>query len=223
LDDFWTRLMLRYGGRVGATPRFVANKGALWRKNHAKQVVWVFRPRRDRSLLTEVWRSGASRELSPADSVLKDQTLELENGAITASQTTGGTLSLQTVTNNNMASAGQLTYRQVFLAGNLSADPSNKPKGRRIGFNGTQLAHETSKPQFTTSKYNFHFNLGCTATGAATNAGGGSNQIAANEGCLNQWMTNSIWRVRVTAFSPYPPDAQPQDQTGGTSRRPGLT
>ncbi|HEV2908601.1 MAG TPA: hypothetical protein VGX02_04940, partial [Candidatus Eremiobacteraceae bacterium] len=36
----------------------------------------------------------------------------------------------------------------------------------------------------------------------------------ANEGCLNQWMSNSIWRMRVTAFSPYPLDAQPQDQTG---------
>ena len=164
--------------------------------------------------VTEVWRNGTSRELSPADSVLKDQTLELGNGAITASQTSGGTLSLQTVTNNNMAPSGQLTYRQVFLASNLNADPSNKPKGLQITFNGTQLAQETSKPQFTSSKYNFHFNLGCTATGAAANAEGGSSQVAANEGCLNQWMTNSIWRMRVTAFSPYPPDAQPQDQTG---------
>ena len=164
--------------------------------------------------VTEVWRNGTSRELSPADSVLKDQTLELGNGSITASQTTGGNLSLQTVTNNNMAPSGQLTYRQFFLASTLNADPSNKPKGLQITFNGTQLAQQTSKPQFTTSKYNFHFNLGCTAAGAAANAEGGSNQIAANEGCLNQWMSNSIWRMRVTAFSPYPPDAKPQDQTG---------
>src|SRR5579864_460471 len=164
--------------------------------------------------VTEVWRNGTSRELSPADSMLKDQTLELGNGSITASQTTGGNLSLQTVTNNNMAPSGQLTYRQVFLASNLNADPSNKPKGLQITFNGTQLAQQTSKPQFTSSKYNFHFNLGCTATGAAANAEGGSSEVAANEGCLNQWMSNSIWRMRVTALSPYPPDAKPEDQTG---------
>lgn len=35
---------------------------------------------------------------------------------------------------------------------------------------------------------------------------GGANQVAALEGCLNEWMFNGIWRVRVTDARPIPGD-----------------
>lgn len=39
---------------------------------------------------------------------------------------------------------------------------------------------------------------------AAPQAQGGSTQVSAQSGCLNQWMFNGVWRVRVTnvAFQP---------------------
>jgi hypothetical protein len=162
--------------------------------------------------VTEVWRNGTSRELSPGDSVLKDQRLQLGNGVITALETTAGSMSQAIVGNNTMAPAGQLTYKQIFYRQNV--DPTDKPKGLEIMFDGTQLAQEKSKPQFTSSKYNFHFNLGCVATGAAANAEGGSNQLNATAGCLNQWMANGIWKMRVTATEPYPTDQKPENQIG---------
>jgi hypothetical protein len=165
--------------------------------------------------VTEVWRNGTAQELAPSDSVLTNQKLELQNGAITANETTGGTLSLQSVTFNNFPPAGEFTYKQVFVAPNLQADPSNKPQGLLITFNGAQLAQMKSKPQFSTSQYNFHFRLGCVATGAAANAEGGSNQLAARPGCLNEWMSNGVWKVRVTALDTYPVVLnKPQDQIG---------
>jgi len=121
-------------------------------------------------------------------------------------------MSMGVVGYNTMAPAGQLTYKQVFYRQNV--DPSDKPKSIDIIFNGAQLAQEKSKPQFTTSNYNFHFNLGCTATGALANAEGGSNQINATPGCMNQWMSNGVWKMRVTAISAVPPDAKPEDQNG---------
>jgi hypothetical protein len=161
-------------------------------------------------LVTEVWRNGTSRETSPGDALLKNQTLELGSGAIAALDSTAGTMSMGNLGYNTMAPSGQLTYKQIFYREN--ADPSDKPKGLEITFNGSLLAQLTSKPQFTTSKYNFHFNLNCTATGAVANAEGGSNQITATSGCLNQWMSNGVWKMRATAVTPSPPDAQPQDQ-----------
>jgi len=163
-------------------------------------------------LVTEVWRNGTSGELSPADSVFKDQSLQLGNGTMTATESTAGSMSQQQVAFNTFAPAGQLTYKQIFYRQNV--DPSDKPKGLTIIFNGAQLAQEKSKPQFTTAKYNFHFNLGCVATGAAANAEGGSNQITAVSGCTNQWMSNGVWKMRVTGTSPNPPDATPQNQNG---------
>jgi hypothetical protein len=162
--------------------------------------------------VTEVWRNGTSGETSPGDALLKDQSLQLGNGVITALETTAGSMSQAIVGNNTMAPAGQLTYKQIFYRQNV--DPADKPKSIDIVFNGAQLAQLTSKPQFTTAKYNFHFNLGCTATGALANAEGGSNQINATPGCLNQWMSNGVWKMRATAFSAVPPDAKPEDQYG---------
>jgi hypothetical protein len=160
--------------------------------------------------VTEVWRNGTSGETSPGDALLKDQTLQLGNGVIKVTDSTAASMSMGVVGNNTMAPAGQLTYKQVFYRQNV--DPSDKPRSIDIIFNGAQLAQLTSKPQFTTSKYNFHFNLGCTATGAIANAEGGSNQITATPGCMNQWMSNDVWKMRATAFSAAPPDAKPEDQ-----------
>jgi hypothetical protein len=60
----------------------------------------------------------------------------------------------------------------------------------------------TLKPHFSTAKYNFHFKLDCVASGAAAQAQGGSGEIAAVKGCLNQWVSNGIWKVRATAIGP---------------------
>jgi hypothetical protein len=162
--------------------------------------------------VTEVWRNGTSGETSPGDALLKDQSLQLGNGVIKASDTTAASMSMAVVGFNTMAPAGQLTYKQVFYRQNV--DPSDKPKSLDIVFNGAQLAQEPSKPQFTSAKYNFHFDLGCKATGAVANAEGGSNQINATSGCLNQWMSNGVWKMRATAIAAVPPDARPEDQNG---------
>ena len=124
-----------------------------------------------------------------------------------------GSLSQQSIAFNDFPPAGEFTYKQIFLSSNF--DPSNKPKGLSIAFNGAQLAQDKSKPQFTTSKYNFHYDLGCVATGAAAQAEGGSTQLAAVNGCMNQWMSNGIWKVRVTVVGTYPAVlSKPQDQFG---------
>jgi len=162
--------------------------------------------------VTEVWRNGTSGEVSPSDSQLQDQRLELGSGVITAKESTAGSMSMGNLGFDTFAPAGQLTYKQIFYR--LNVDPSDKPKGLEITFNGTLLAQLKSKPQFTTSKYNFHYNLGCVATGPAANAEGGSTQINATEGCMNQWMANGVWKMRVTGITPNPPDATPENQNG---------
>jgi len=158
--------------------------------------------------VTEVWRNGTSQQLSPTNSALKGQRLELGNGYVDA-----GGLSLQTVGTNNFAPAGQFTYKQVFVGTNF--DPSNKPKGLQITFDNTLLSGEKQWPQFTTQKYNFHFDLGCVATGAAAQAEGGSTQLPAQTGCMNQWVSNGVWKMRVTAIGTFPAALnKPSDQFG---------
>lgn len=39
---------------------------------------------------------------------------------------------------------------------------------------------------------------------AATQAQGGSTQVAAQSGCMNQWLFNGMWRVRVTNVAQMP-------------------
>jgi hypothetical protein len=48
-------------------------------------------------------------------------------------------------------------------------------------------------------------------SGSGAQAAGGANQVAALEGCLNEWLFNGIWRIRVT---------DPQFMTGD---RNGMT
>src|ERR1700682_4367537 len=88
--------------------------------------------------VTEVWRNGSTQELSPFDSVLKDETLELSNGSVQASATNTGSMSMNGVSGHSFAPAAQFTYTQVFVA--LSLDPSNKPKAVDIVFDEAKLA-----------------------------------------------------------------------------------
>ena len=150
--------------------------------------------------VTEVWRNGTSQELAPGDSFLKDQKLTLNNGPLLASTTNTGTLSMGTVGFHTFAPAAQFTYTQIFLAPTF--DPSNKPQTVDIIFDNAKLAVLKSKPQFTSAHYNFHFNLGCVATGKAAQAEGGSGEMAAIPGCMNQWISNGVWKMRATAIAP---------------------
>lgn len=160
--------------------------------------------------VTEVWRNGTFQELAPTHSSLTGQRLELANGTLD-----GGGLSLQSLNFNNFAPAGQFTYKQVFVASGNSFDPSNKPKGLLINFDNGQLSTQKQFPQFTTSQYNFHFKLDCHASGAAAQAEGGSSELPAQTGCMNQWLSNGIWRMRATNISTFPPTLnKPADQIG---------
>lgn len=161
--------------------------------------------------VTETWRNGTAGELHPADSVLSDETLNLQTGSISAMSTTGGNLSLQSVQNNGLPPAGQEIYKQQFLAS--SVDPNDKPKSLDILFDNRQLSQQTSKPQFTTSHYDFHYDLTCTASGAAAQAKGGAEEMAAFHGCLNEWLNDGIWKMRVTAVKPR--YVNPSDPTSG--------
>ena len=157
----------------------------------AKQTGWE---------VTEVWRNGTSQELAPVDTFIKDEKLELTRGEMLASASTTGTLSFQTVAYHDFAQAAELTYVQIFLDPML--DPSNKPKAVDITFDAATLATHKNKPQFSTHAYDFHFDLGCVASGAAARAQGGSTQVAAHEGCKNQWLSNGLWKMRATAVAP---------------------
>ena len=52
-----------------------------------------------------------------------------------------------------------------------------------------------------------------TLTLPGAQAPGGANQVAALEGCLNEWLFNGIWRIRVTD-----PQAMTGDRNGMTYR-----
>jgi len=147
--------------------------------------------------VTEVWRNGTSQELAPSDSFLKDQVLTLNSGTLVATASTTGELAMSSVSFHDFAPAAQYTHVQIFLGTNI--DPSNKPKAVDIIFDAARLATMKSKPQFTSSQYNFHVKLDCVASGKAAQAEGGSAQIAAGEGCMHQWMANGIWKMRATA------------------------
>ncbi len=165
-----------------------------------KQVGWQ---------VTESWRNGTPRELSPSDSAIKAEQLVLSNGGrIEAEAHRQEGLSF-----NTLAPSGQYTYTQTFFGSNMTADPSDKPKALEVSFDG-KVVGASNKPHFTTNRYNFDYNLTCVATGAAAQAEGGSTQLAAQNGCMSQWMSNGVWRMRVTKLTPYPVGAKPSDEIG---------
>ena len=160
----------------------------------AQQVGWQ---------VTEVWRNGSTQEIAPGDSVLQDQKIELKDGSsILASATTTGSLSLSGIASHTFQTAAQFSYVQIFRSPTGKVDPANKAQAVDILFDGAKLSQYHSKPQFTTHQYNFRFKLDCVATGTAAQAQGGATQVAAVPGCMNQWLSNGVWRVRATAISP---------------------
>jgi hypothetical protein len=149
--------------------------------------------------VTEVWRNGTSQEIAPADSLLQDQKLELKDGSLLASATTTTSMSLSAIASHSFQAAAQFTHVQIFRGANL--DQTNMPQALDIMFDAAKLSQFHSRPQFSTHQYNFRFKLDCTASGAAAQAQGGSTQVAAVPGCMNQWLSNGVWRVRATAVA----------------------
>ncbi len=161
--------------------------------------------------VTQTWRNGTSRELAPADSFLKPEQLQLSSGSTLIAEGHRE----EGLAYNTQAPSGEFTYTQTFFGANNTVDPKDKPKTLNVSFEGDKLSATSNKPHFTSNQYNFTYDLGCTASGAAAQAQGGSTQVAATEGCMNQWMSNGVWKMRVLAVGPAPPDlTKPGDQFG---------
>ena len=161
--------------------------------------------------VTQTWRNGISKELSPADTQLKTEELQLSSGNVLQPDP----YREQSLVFNNFAPSGEQTYIQDFPFPNFKGDPNDKPKALSVTFDGATLAKMNNKPHFTSNQYNFHYDLGCTASGAVAQAQGGSSQLAAVPGCMNQWMSNGVWKMRVVAVGPNPADVtKASDQNG---------
>ncbi|MBV8280923.1 MAG: hypothetical protein JO347_02520 [Candidatus Eremiobacteraeota bacterium] len=160
--------------------------------NNGQQAGWQVR---------EVWRNGTAQELSPVHSWLQPQKLELANGgSMLATDSTAGSASMNDLGGHSFPVSGEYQYVQRF-AGN-GIDPQNKPVALDVSFDNSQLSQSRFWPHFSTPHYDYRFKLDCVATGAAAQAQGGSSQIAASEGCMNQAMSNGLWRVKVTSIGP---------------------
>ncbi|MBV8282942.1 MAG: hypothetical protein JO347_12895, partial [Candidatus Eremiobacteraeota bacterium] len=160
--------------------------------NNGQQVGWQ---------VTEVWRNGTTQEMSPAHSWLQPQKLELANGnAMLATDSTAGSASMNDLGGHSFPVSGEYRYVQRF-AGN-GVDPQNKPVALDVTFDNSQLSQSRFWPHFSTPHYDFRFKLDCVASGAAAQAQGGSTQVAAVQGCMNQSISNGLWRVKVTAIGP---------------------
>lgn len=158
----------------------------------SKQIGW---------LVTEQWRNGTDRKFSPGGTFAKDQVLVLANGAQTAAtETTQGTLSSQDLGFHDFPPSAQYTHMQKFIAAGVF-DPSNKPAAVVIPFDATRQAANKTLPQYTVNPPNYRIKLDCTGT-ALQQAQGGSFELPAKQGCLNQWLANGLWKARVTQFGP---------------------
>lgn len=163
--------------------------------------------------VTQVWRNGTTRELAPADSMLKAEQLVLSGMTLEAEDHRQEGLAF-----NTQAPSGEFTYVQTFFGPNMTVDPSNKPKALDVSFEGEKVA-TSNKPHFSTKQYNFHYKLDCVATGSAAQAQGGSTQLVAQNGCMNQWMSNGVWKMRVLAVVPAPAGATAANQAGWRVRQ----
>jgi hypothetical protein len=163
--------------------------------------------------VTEVWRNGTSRELSPSDSLIEAEHLAVSDTSLEAEEHRQQGLSF-----NTLAPSGEFTYTQTFFGPNMTVNPSDKPKALDVAFEGDKLA-TMNKPHFTSRQYNFHYDLTCVATGAKAQAEGGSTQVAATPGCMNQWMSNGVWKMRVLAVTPFPAGTKAKDQFGWSVRQ----
>lgn len=156
-----------------------------------KQVGW---------LVTEVWRNGTDRKYEPGSTGSGQQVLVLGNGStITVEGNTLATLSQQDLNYHDFPPSAQYTHRQKFLVG-PSLDPANKPAAVIIPFDTKVQSANKTAPQYTMSPASYKIKLDCTATGQQ--AQGGSYELPAKPGCLNQWLANGFFKARVTSFGP---------------------
>lgn len=157
-----------------------------------KQIGW---------LVTERWRNGTDRKFAPGQTFAKDQQLVLANGAmIAADETTNGTLSAQDLAFHDFPPSAQYTHKQKFISAG-SFDPSNKPAAVIIAFDTARQAQNKTLPQYSINPPNYKIKLDCTAS-AQQQAQGGSFELPARKGCLNQWVANGLWKMRVTEVRP---------------------
>lgn len=168
--------------------------------NSGKQVGWQ---------VTQSWRNGTGRELAPADSSLLAEQIVLSSGAKLEAEEHRQ----QGLAYNTLAPSGQYTYTQVFYGSNMTVDPNDKPKTMQVAFDN-RIVSTSNKPHFSSKQYNFDYDLTCVASGGAAQAQGGSTQLAAQTGCMSQWMSNGVWKMRVTKLAPYPVGGKPEDQIG---------
>jgi hypothetical protein len=152
---------------------------------------------------TEQWRNGTNRTLTPtSDSFTLSQQIVLQNGdKIAAGDTTAGTLSQQQVDYHQFPPSAQFTQVQAFTG--TTIDPNNKPEAVVIAFDTAKLQQYPGHPAFSVTPPNYRIKFDCTpAEIAHAAAQGGSFEVQAHEGCVNQWLSNGLWRVRVTKLAP---------------------
>ena len=153
--------------------------------------------------VTEVWRNGTSQNIAPGDSWTKPQQLQLTDGTVlTTTDNTTSQLSQSGIDSHGLPPSGQFQAVQIFRSSKGAVDASNKPKVLLIAFDNAKLSQARFKPHFTTKQYDYRIKLDCVASATTAGAQGGSSEIPAKEGCLNQWMSNGIWKVRATAVTP---------------------
>ena len=190
---------------VAASPAACMNQwlfNGIWRvrvtkvepfMDGAQQVGWQ---------VTEVWRNGANQATSPFDTAMKPQVLELDGGAkMSTDDSNTSTMSNSVIAAHSFPVTGQFSSAVVFR-GAPPFDPTKRPIALTIAFDGAKVAQHRFGPKFTTSQPDLHYKLDCTASGTAAAAAGGSVEVPGKEGCLNQWMANGVWRMRVTAIGP---------------------
>ncbi len=174
----------------------------------AQQVGWQ---------VTEVWRNGTTQNIAPGNSFTKPQQLQLTDGtSLSTTDTNTSQMSQSVIDSHALPASGQFQYVQMFRSAKGAVDANNKPKALIISFDNAKLSQARFQPQFSTKKYDFRIKLDCTASATTAAAQGGSSEIPAKEGCLNQWMSNGIWKVRATAFGPdYGNDNNPSNPQVG--------
>ena len=193
--------------RTGCLNQWLFN--GVWRAQVSKVEPIVDGGKQTGWLVTQVWRNGTSRELAPADSALQTQQLVLSSGTrIEAEGHRQNALAF-----NTQAPSGQFTYAQTFFGNNMTVDPNDKPKTLEVSFDNKTVS-TSNKPHFTSNKYNFDYDLTCVASGAAAQAQGGSTQLNAQNGCMGQWMSNGVWKMRVTKVQPFPVGGNPDGHFG---------
>jgi hypothetical protein len=174
----------------------------IWRVQVTKVEPFMDGPQQVGWQVTEVWRNGTTQNFAPGDFFTKPQQLQLTDGtAISTADTTTSTLSQSGIDSHGLPASGQWTAVLVFRSAKGAVDAANKPKALIISFDNAKLSQARFKPQFSTKKYDYRIKLDCVASAAAA-AQGGSSEIPAKAGCMNEWMSNGIWKVRATAVGP---------------------